>query len=223
MSFTQDGEYDELTRIRQKEGIFVGYTVWQAIFYKGMDVRELPDSERRKLADDAISELGNPHIRLIDRYPATKEKLKEIWNTGGEGAIAKDSSASMKIGQRTQTDWFKLKTQNTVDAFVTGVTEGKSGGSGINGIKPQKNGTASTFTVSMMDNRGRLMPVAKVKNLPDQVQLDGFKNFRNYKFKVIEMRVSGWNGKSFRWARFMRFREDKNPSDCRFEEQIGQK
>ena len=222
MHFTQDGDYDETTKVRRREGKFAGYTVWQCLFWKGKDVRELPDAERRKLAEEAVSLLNNPLIRLIERFPATREKLQEIWDAGEEGAVAKLETASLKIGQRTCTHWWKLKSQQTVDAFVTGVTEGKSGGSGVKGVKPQKNGTAASLTLSMLDARGKIITVAKVKHLPDSIVQDGFKNFAAYKHRVMEMRVSGWNGKAFRWARFIRGREDKRPFDCRFAEQIGE-
>ena len=35
------------------------------------------------------------------------------------------------------------------------------------------------------------------------------------------MRVSGWDGKRFRWPRFVRWREDKSSADCKFDEQLG--
>lgn len=224
MHFTQDGEYDENTKVREREGIFVGFTVWQALFYQGHDLREAQDHVRRKYAARAIAQLDNAHIQLIQRYRATKDRLAEIWSSGMEGAIAKLSTGKLKPGQRTASDWYKLKTQDTVDAFITGVTEGKSGGSGVKGVKPQYDGTAATFTVSLFWKKGGkqgLVEVAKVKALPDEVVQNGFRNFRDFKNRVIEMRVSGWNGKAFRWARFLRFRDDKKPTECWFHEQIA--
>ena len=179
MHFTQDGEYDENTKVREREGIFIGYTVWQALFYEGRDLRTYHDHVRREYAARAIEQLGNPHIRLIERYPATREKLEEIWATGGEGAVAKNAYGVLKIGQRTASDWYKLKTQDTVDAFITGVTEGKAGGSGVKGVKPLPNGTAATFTVSMFrreNGKDKIVEVAKLKALPEDVMRDGFKN-----------------------------------------------
>ena len=95
----------------------------------------------------------------------------------------------------------------------------------MKGVKRMPDGTAASFTVSMFSaDRKKIFKVANVKYLPDEVILDGYKMFDDkYKGKVVEMRVSGWNGKFFRWARFVRFRDDKTPRDCIFEEQIGRK
>lgn len=228
LHFTQDGEPDETTRVRISEGVFAGYTVWQALFVNGQDLRTRSDAERRQAAKEVIERLNEPLIRLIDRYPATLGRLKEIQDSGAEGAVAKLTTAPLVLGQRTCPTWWKLKGQNSVDVFITGVTEGKEGGSGIRGIKPRPNGKAASFTVSMFGapnkrlNRAlTIMPVAKVKHLPDDVQEDGFRNFSKYKGKVMEIKVSGWNGKSFRWARFIRWRDDKTAMDCKFSEQVS--
>ena len=228
MHFTQDGEYDETTKVRIREGKFVGYTVWGALFVKGTDVRDTSEEYRRIMAEIFLKYLEHPNIRLIDRFPATREKLEEIQASGEEGAVAKWIYGTLPKNQRTCPTWWKLKTQDTVDAFITDVTEGKSGGSGVAGIKPQQNRTAASFTVSMFQPycgglaRGmKIVPVAKVKHLPDEIQSDGFLNFAQYKGRVIEMKVSGWNGKAFRWARFIRFRDDKSATECKFSEQIG--
>ncbi len=222
LSYTKDGELDSLTKDRQKLGIFTGYTVWGCLFYKGKDVRRCMDSERRHYAENAVKVLNHPQIRLIERFPATREKLQEIWDAGEEGAIAKLTTGCLIKGQRTCPTWWKLKTAQTIDAFVFGVTEGKEGGSGVKGVKALPNGKAASLTVCMIGKTPNdEKVVGKVKNLPDEITDDAFRNFEKYRYRVMELRASGWNGKSFRWLRFLRWREDKSPKDCIFSEQVG--
>ena len=98
------------------------------------------------------------------------------------------------------------------------------GASGVRGVKAVPNGKAASFAVGMLKATTRGMYkaiVAKVKHLPEDIAEDGFRNFQVYEDRVVELRVSGWNGKAFRWAKFIRFRDDKGITDCKFEEQIG--
>ena len=228
MHFTKDGEHDETTKVRLREGAFVGYTVWGCIFYKGQDVRNMTESYRRKCAHIVIAQLNHPNIRLVERMPATLDVLAQIHASGEEGAIAKRLDGTIPTTQRTCPTWWKLKTEQTVDAFITGVTEGKEGGSGVQGIKATPSGKAASITVSMFKDhvpgiaRGmKILQVAKVKHLPEDLAADVLANFEQYKNRVVELRVSGWNGKAFRWSRLLKFREDKLPIDCKFDEQVG--
>ena len=65
------------------------------------------------------------------------------------------------------------------------------------------------------------MPVAKVGNLPAEAAHDAVTTFKDkYELRVVEFSASNWGGKSFRWPRFDRWREDKSPADCQFAEQV---
>jgi hypothetical protein len=219
--FTSSGEYDETTRERQKIGEFLGYTVWGVLFARGRDVRNLSESSRFTLAGEMVAQLKNPKIRLIERVPCTKENLARMFKKY-EGAVAKKLSAPIPATQRTNTYWFKIKgsDERTVDAFITDVQEGKSGGSGVRGIKAVPNGKAASFTMSMLDDKGKAVEVCKMKHLPDIVAEKGYKQFSKFANVVVEMRVSGWNGKAFRWPKWVRVRMDKGPQDCILSEQL---
>jgi ATP-dependent DNA ligase len=215
-----DGTPSKDTAEREKQGIFCGYTVWGVLFWKGYDVRHFPERYRRKLAERACVILAHPKIRIAEQVPLTMENIRMIWNRGLEGGIAKHLKKSIPASQKTMPWWYKIKTEITTDAFVSDVIEGKAGGSGVRGVAPKKNQTAASFVMSMYKN-GEVVEVCKLKDLPDDVKADGYLNFGKYQFRVIEMTVSGWNGKAFRWPRFKKFREDKGALDCQFDEQIG--
>jgi len=226
-TFRTDGHYSKSTEKRIKAGRFIGYTAWGALYYKGKDVRHLSEEERYRLAGLIVARLnkaGYKKIRLDKRVPATHANLISFFNKGLEGAIAKRLGASLPIGHKTNPNWWKLKgdKDRTVDAFIIGVTEKKSGGSGISGVKPKPNGMAATFTMGMLTKKG-YVEVGKMGNLPKDVAEKGFKQFKKYKLRVVEMTVSGWNGEAFRLPRFKKWRPDKRDYDCRFEEQVGKK
>lgn len=226
-TYKSDGEWDANTHKRKAAGEFLGYTVWGVLFVKGKDVRHLSESSRRTIAAEIVDRLGYPKIRLIERVPCTKENLAMFFARNREGAVAKKLSAPIP-DQRTNTYWFKLKgdENRTVDAFITAVQQGKSGGSGVRGIKAQPNGKAASFSMSMLTTyKGSTIHsptvVCKLKHLPDVVAEKGFKQFEKFRGKVVEMRVSGWNGKEFRWPKWVRLRLDKTPADCILSEQLG--
>ena len=168
--------------------------------------------------------LANPKIRLIERFEATKENLQKIFDMGYEGAVAKQWNKPIPIGQKTNSYWFKIKgdENRTVDAFIVGVTEGTSGGSGLTGVKPVPDGTAASFTMAMMRD-GKIVEIGKMHHLPETVKKHGLNQYGKFQHRVVEMRVSGWNGKAFRWPRWVKLRGDKTPDDCLYEEQVGKK
>ncbi len=175
------------------------------------------------MAGFVIEKLHHSKVRLSDRVPATKENLQMFFDRGEEGAIAKKTTMPIKPGQRTNPWGWKLKgsENRTVDAFVIGVEQSCGGGSGVKGIKRKPNGKAATFTMAMMDEEHQAVEIGKVRNLPHDATQFGLKEFERFKDRVIEMRVSGFDGKRWRWPRFVRWRDDKTPDDCRLTEQFG--
>jgi hypothetical protein len=242
-----DGTDHEGTVTRKKNGDYIGFVVWSCYIYKGKDIRHLSEFERRTYAVGAIKILRQwgkltgqryayKNIRIIERKPATLANLHKLLDAGWEGAIVKDNTKPIpqnKHGQyqRTNTWWWKVKGEErrTVDAFIGGVTEAMDGGSGVNNIKRKPNGKAATFTMYMLggdpakSDLGNLIEVGVMSNLPDEAVKYGVKHFSDYEGLVVEMMVSGWDGKRFRWPRFVKWRSDKSKCDCLFYEQVGEK
>lgn len=215
--------YDKYTETRIANGEDVGYIIWDCYFWKGSDIRDRPMRMRREAAKFAIDKLKlkNEKFRLIKQYPCTPENLQWLFDQGWEGAVAKNLEHPVPL-QITHTHWWKLKGDEarTIDAFVIGVTEGTSGGSGVRDVKPQPDGTAASFTIGMY-RKGKIVEVGKVKHLPDDVHLKGFHNFGDYNKRVMEVIVSGFDGKRFRWPRMKQWRPDKDPKHCQYDEQVG--
>lgn len=221
--FKQNGEYDKDTQKRVKNGDFVGYTAWGCMTWRGRDVRSVSEEERYALAEKVVKRLGRKKIRLMPRFRATKSCLYGVWKVGKEGAIAKKLGVGIP-NQRTNPNWWKLKGDKwrTVDGFVTGVTQAKEGGSGVEGIEPKLIDRAAGFEVSMVSEDGcKIVKVGTLENLPDEAKERGWLHFDEFEKKVVEMQVSGWDGEWFRFCRFVKWRDDKTPGDCRLEEQVG--
>lgn len=221
---TKAGKPDRDTRRREANGDFVGFEVWDCLFYKYNDIRGLPLWKRREVLKGVVSILNTPKIRVTKQYAASKGVLDTFFERGIEGAIAKRLNDPIPIGQRTHTWWYKLKGDNrrTVDAFIIGVTEGVSGGSGVKGVKAKPSGKAASFTLAMVTDEGDIVEIGKLKNaLTEEMVEYGIKDYKRFDKRVVELIVSGFDGKRFRWPRFKKWRSDKTPGDCRITEQIG--
>jgi hypothetical protein len=227
--FNQEGELTRDTKKRISCGEFVGYTTWGVLFFKGEDARHLREEDRYAIAQQVMRDLQKTlpaylreKFRVLDRVPATMKNLQKIFAAGHEGGVAKKLGVGIPIDKKDNRNWWKLKGDNrrTVDAFIVGVSQAMSGGSGVKGIKRKPNGKAATFTVAMMKD-GIVMQVGKMSNLTDEMKEHGLVNFDWYRDVVVEMKVSGWNGQEFRYPRLFRVRTDKGPRDCQFMEQVG--
>lgn len=233
-----DGLPDEDTVRRIQNREYVGYTTWTTLFHNWKDIRPFSESSRRVITQCIVNYINDPKVRLIEQVPATKENLQKFFDRRLEGAIAKNLNKPIPVGQIVNPWYWKLKADDrrTVDAFIIGVTQAKGGGSGITGVKPVYNGKAASFVVGMLKKKARIygpgleiVEVGKACNLPKDAIEDGWITHlealspESWKYygKVIEMQVSGWDGKRFRFPRFVKWRTDKGYGDCQFELQVG--
>lgn len=217
-------EYDKYTTERLGIGDRLGYAIWDCLFYKGNDIRDRELWKRRKAAEHVIEKLNTSKLWLLEQFPATEKSIQSIFSRGKEGAIAKNIYHTIPKGQKTHPGYWKLKgdDKRTVDGFITGVQEALEGGSGVKGIKPKPSGRAASFTICMLDAKGKSMEVCKMKgNLTEDMIKYGCSEFHRFDSCVVEMKVSGWDGVRFRWPRYYRWREDKTWRDCIVSEQIG--
>lgn len=158
---------------------------------------------------------ANPHpafdeVPFVDHDSPVEAKIKfylAIVGAGGEGVILKDVNARYETGKRRES-WLKVKKFTTIDCFVTGYRPGESGFEGMVGAVEcavLKGGVefgicaVSGFTLeerrTMTEDDGSLI--------------------RGYYDKVMEIRFQeeSKTGRGMH-ARFVRWRPDKNKSDC---------
>jgi ATP-dependent DNA ligase len=218
----KNGDLDKKTKLRRENNEYCGYWVWDVIFYKGVDIRDFRLHKRKELLPEIVKNINSSFIREIITAPTDLNILKEWFEQGYEGAIVKNIHASIPKNSKTNNTWWKVKGDDyrTIDAFIIGVTEGKEGGSPSHGIKPIPSGKACRMTLGMIYN-DQVVEVGKMANLPKECEERGFKEFNLFENKVVEVIVSGWDGERLRWPRFLKWRKDKTPNDCQFDEQIG--
>lgn len=83
-------------------------------------------TERRRLLELATSKVDGIVLRLAEQYDPTEEKLHELWNRGGEGAILKRRNAMYDSGRRSR-DWVKLKKEGNSKFILTDFEAGLNG------------------------------------------------------------------------------------------------
>lgn len=108
---------------RQKEVGPVQYMVFDILYADGMNVMDLPLSERRAILEEMF-ELGrvdSPDVHLTESVTENKEQFyRNIVANGGEGVILKRLDAPYVPGKRPANNWVKVKKYQTFDVVVTG-------------------------------------------------------------------------------------------------------
>lgn len=184
------------------------YVIFDLPFYRGLDMRQIPYTERRKLLEHAVAALGMPLMRPIERRTSgLYQFFQEVVARGGEGLVIKDSYGVYGQG------WAKMKKCYPVSCIVTG----KKAGRGAN---------ASTFgslALSVYHN-GALVEVGYVAIQERALRERIAANFSAYQGKVIDVLIQEIHAPSagnpcgrFRHASYDRFRDDIDVPTVTFE------
>lgn len=179
---------------QEKDGWLI-YTVYDILKLRGVDLRGEPLSVRKEKLKGLLKDLGAklPIVEHPSFHSSQAERLyNEIIEKDGEGVMLKDLRAVYGRG------WFKIKKTITQDVFIIG-------------YKKTKN-----FTVKfgMYDKTGKIIELGSVP-VPPRVLTEIEKDRNAYLFKVIEIKAQEiTKSGAFRHARFVRFRDDKDHSQC---------
>lgn len=158
---------------------------------------------------------ANPHpafdeVPFISHDSSVEAKVKfylAIVGAGGEGVILKDIHAKYETGKRRES-WLKVKKFKVIDCFVTGYRPGESGFEGmvgaVEGAVLKGGEQFGICAVSGFTLEERKSMTAEDGSLT-----------REYYDKVMEIRFQeeSKTGRGMH-ARFVRWRPDKNKSDC---------
>ena len=183
----------------EKQKIFgwLKYTVYDILKYKGVDLRNQPLSVRKEKLKEFLNELGSLlPIVMNPSYPAQQAEAlyNEVVSKGGEGVMLKDLNALYGQG------WYKVKKTVTYDVFIVGYKKTK------------------TFTLRFgMYKDGKIVEIGSVP-VPPTLNAEIEKNKDAYLMKVMEIKAQEkTKSGSFRHPRFMKFRDDKDASQCIWE------
>jgi bifunctional non-homologous end joining protein LigD len=208
------------------------YFVFDILYIDGRNVEELQLSDRRKILNSVIVE-GSKRIR-ISEYIEEKGKalFKSVIERHLEGIVAKDKHSKYHQGIRSSA-WLKIKGILTQDCVVVGYTKGEG----------NRQDYFGSLILATYDDRGKLsfighsgsgfgfdqlketltvMQRLRTDNNFCPVESVPYTNNKPTWLKpelVAEVKFSGWTQDLIMRAPiFLRFRYDKQPSECLIEQ-----
>lgn len=132
--------------------------------------------------------------------------LVNIWAVGGEGIIIKNYDGIYQQGKRSRS-WIKVKLVQTADGVIIGFTPGEG----------KYDGTIGAIVIGQYRD-GKFQRVTKISGMTDEVRYELGGNQTKYVGRVVEFAYQNKTDKSYRHPRFKRFRDDKNGSECVWED-----
>ncbi len=205
-----------------------GYVAFDLLAEGDEALLALPYHERRERLRPVVAEGDGP----VDLTPATSDRdAAGAWLTGAsEGVIAKEVAAPYAPGERT--GMLKIKRVRTADCVVAAFRFGK------------EEGTVGSLILGLYDEEKRLREVGHVSGFKAREKrelLGRLEPYRTYergsgepsRWKsdqelvweglrpelVVEIAFDHITGHRIRHgARFLRWREDKEPGECRMEQ-----
>ena len=185
----------------------ITFVVFDLLAHGGLDARSLSYQKRRGLLESLFdaADFGTAQIILVPQLAATDASHETLIEAGYEGSVVKHLDAPYASGKRGK-GWFKVKPVATVDAIITGYTEGENGFLGYIGA----------VTFGQYNEDGILVPRGKCSGMDWDVRKDLTANREANLNRVIEVAHEGTFPVSkehplgaFRFPRFKRFRDDK--------------
>jgi ATP-dependent DNA ligase len=208
---------------------------------------DLLAEDRRKLTSVPFAERRESLEKLIAAAPGRKKtasgsvevtplttspKKTEPWLLGGEGVIAKELDAIYKPGQRK--GMVKVKRVRTIDCVIVGWRPGK------------EEGTVGSLILGLYENGGRLRPIGHTSGLKakekrelvktlkpyetgekgsgDPSRWDADRELEWYELRpelVVEVTYDHTSGGRIRHgSKIVRWRDDKDPRECKFEQLV---
>jgi bifunctional non-homologous end joining protein LigD len=207
------------------------YVAFDLLHLDGKDLIKEPLKERKQKLRKIVTE--GPHFLYADHVENQGSAFyNESHKLGIEGIIAKDLSSQYLPGIRSSS-WTKIKGSRFVDAVIAG----HSGGEGARAP------TFGSLIVAMYNEEGKLVHVGNVGGGFNNQTLDEVKQMLDKlvtKTPTIKGTVDApspvtWvkprlvceveygqftRDRMLRFPRFHRMRRDKNPEDCRLNEDI---
>jgi ATP-dependent DNA ligase len=211
---------------KQMERGWLRYVVFDCLFYKGKDVRELRLDERRCLVAKAMDAWVNPFTlySIADFNDAKRAWLDDILAGGGEGVILK--RRDHKYGD--ERGWVKVKGEWTADVVIMGFEDAKETSRKVNGEVSMTKYAAAGLIGAIRCGQKRppqhanegFIEIATVSGMTDELRKDFTNDPKAYIGRVIEIKHNGREPTGrFRHPRFKRFRSDKRPEDCVYREE----
>ena len=213
------------------------YFVFDILYIDGRNVEELQLSDRRKILESVIAK-DSKRIH-ISEYIEEKGKalFKSVIERHLEGIVAKEKHSKYRQGIRSSA-WLKIKGILTQDCIVIGYTKGEGNRQDYFGslILAAYDGTGkklrfighsgSGFGFDQLKETLTVMQRLRTENNSCPVDYVPYTNSKPTWLRpelVAEVKFSGWTQDLIMRAPiFLRFRYDKQPTECLIEQQQQQ-
>jgi bifunctional non-homologous end joining protein LigD len=231
-------DFNALQEWRSEADGHLIYYLFDLLWLNGYDLTEAPLDARRNILS-AIIPAGESIIRLSDNFRVEgKEFYTVAESLGLEGIFAKKVTSKYTPGIRSK-EWLKIKTSIQQEAVIGGYTRNENSSKKFSALllgvyehgELVSIGPVGTgFTTSMQEDLMKKMKPLEIKTCPFSEEPDYNKpsRFRPNppKAKVVWLkpklvaevsyRAKGGDG-AMRHPSFKGLREDKNPTDVKFE------
>jgi len=177
------------------------YVVFDIPWFAGRDQRRETLRERRVTLESLAVDFDGAVIVLSEFMSPSRGLAAQVWGKGGEGLIIKDLNTSYTPGDRRM--WTKIKQEHTADGVILGYI----GGAG------KYSDTTGAISIGQYV-QGKLVEVCKLSGMTDAERrsLDAHSVGR-----VVEFAYQDRTAASYRHPRWSRWRDDKKPTDCVWE------
>lgn len=186
------------------------YVAFDVLVWDGRSVMDAPWTERRAILDMLCRETEeNPALVPSQIYPPHPEIVEGWLETGGEGGMVKRIDRPYVQWSRPKDTWYKLKYQMDADVVVMGFTQGQG----------KFRHTIGAIQFGQYRG-GHLEYRGQCSGMTDAVRESIFDSRRNHnasdKFmgRVMTISHNGIQRPAFRHPQWLRWRDDKEPEDC---------
>ena len=232
---------EESLTIQESQNILLEFHTFHVLYFNDKDYMQIPWNLMRRQLESFVDRLNKNGLNVWATevvYVNKKKFFEEIIAAGGEGAILKHVEAHyFPTESRSHRAWIKAKRTvqdtiidlglgDTVDAFVVGWEKGSDdtaneklvGSLDLAVNLKRLDGTVSEHVIARVAN----FTLEERKNM---TRLDENGNVflkLTYLYKVAEVdgQVISARERRITHPRFLRWREDKSPEQCNFDESV---
>ena len=220
-------------RTAGRSDVPVIYYVFDLIYLDGYDLRRVSLEDRKRVLAEITT--ASEILRYSDHYPGQGTALFAAAKEKGlEGILAKRRGSCYE--ERRTREWLKIKVTQTVDCVIGGYTDPEGSrlhfGSMVLGLYNKKAelipiGQVGTgFNHAMLKQMFEVLEKLETNRSPFHGRVDARRVHWVKPERVAEVKFSEWThetaegGIKLRAAVFMGLREDKEPRECTFTDQL---
>jgi ATP-dependent DNA ligase len=100
--------------------------IFDILILGGFTMMDKPYTDRRYALERIFDRWEPEHVTLADTMIVSIDKVKEIWDAGGEGVILKRPESTYRPGKRSA-DWVKIKKAEPAVCLIVGFKAGENG------------------------------------------------------------------------------------------------